>query len=178
MNREKLLSDEIRLTEGVLDPEDRHTLFEWGENIFGLEDLLLRWRPKDWHFILDADGRAASHVGILKHTVSAGGQAVVVGGVGGVVTVPEAQGHGYAQRLMRHAAAYMCEELGVEFGFLFCRDQLVAFYERLGWRLVTGPVEVEQEAGPLVPPFNVMVLPCGEGREWPEGKVKLKSLPW
>jgi GNAT superfamily N-acetyltransferase len=173
------LNEKIRQTEGILSPEDRRALFEWGENIFGVEDTLLQWRPKDWHFILEVDERPASHVGVLKHTISAGGEPVVVGGVGGVVTVPEMQGKGLAQRGMRHAAAFMCEELGVEFGFLFCLDRLVGFYESLGWQHVRETVEVEQESGPLIVSFNAMVLPCGAGgRAWPVGKIELRSLPW
>ncbi len=169
----------IRVTEGVLDPEDKRVLFEWGQNIFGVEDALLQWRPKDTHFILEVEGRVGSHVGVLKHTVSAGGVPVVVGGVGGVVTVPEMQGHGLAQKGMRHAAAFMCEEMGVEFGLLFCLDRLKGFYESLGWQHVPERVEVEQESGPIEAPFNMMVLPCGGGaRQWPAGEVKLNSLPW
>ena len=170
----------IRMTEGVLDPEDKRVLFEWGQNIFGVEDALLSWRPKDWHFILEVDGRPASHVGLLKHTVSAGGVPVVVAGVGGVVTVGEMQGKGLAHHGMRHAAAFMCEELGVEFGLLFCLDRLVPFYESLGWRRVPDAAEIEQPAGKIEAPFNVMVLPCAgaAGREWPAGRIELKSLPW
>ena len=169
----------IRVTEGVLDPEDKRLLFEWGQNIFGVQDALLQWRPKDVHFILEVDGRPASHVGVLKHTVSAGGTPVVVGGLGGVVTVPEMQGRGLAQKGMRHAAAFMREEMGVEFGLLFCLDRLKGFYESLGWRHVPERTEVEQSAGPITMPFNTMVLPCGGGeREWPAGEIKLNSLPW
>lgn len=169
----------IRVTEGVLDPEDKRVLFEWGQNIFGVQDALLQWRPKDFHFIVEVGGRAAAHVGVLKHTVSAGGTPVVVGGVGGVVTVPEMQGKGLARRGMRHAAAFMCEELGVEFGLLFCLDRLVGFYESLGWRVVPERTEIEQPSGPIPAPFNVMVLPCGDaGRAWPAGEIKLNSLPW
>ena len=168
----------IRVTEGVLDPEDKRVLFEWGQNIFGVEDALLQWRPKDTHFILEVDGRPASHVGVLKHTVSAGGTPVVVGGVGGVVTVPEMQGRGLAQKGMRHAAAFLCEEMGVEFGLLFCLDRLRGFYESLGWRHVPGRTEVEQASGPIAAPFNTMVLSCGGERAWPAGEVKLNSLPW
>lgn len=167
---------EIRLSEN-LSEEERRALFEWGENIFGAEDLRYRWRPKDLHFVTEEDGRPVSHVGLVRQDVSAGGRPVTVAGVGGVVTVPEAQGRGLAQRGMRHAAEFMCQEWGVEFGLLFCRDALVPFYERLGWRVVNDPVEVEQESGPVVSSLNVLVLPCG-GREWPEGPVSLNSLPW
>jgi aminoglycoside 2'-N-acetyltransferase I len=161
-----------RLTE-----EERRALFEWGENIFGAEDLQYRWRPKDLHFLLEEDGRVVSHVGLLRHAVTAGGRSVEVAGVGGVVTVAGAQGRGYAQRGMRHAAEFFCQEWGVEFGLLFCRDALVVFYERLGWRLVEAPVHIEQPDGPVESSLNVMVLPC-DGRPWPEGEVRLQSFPW
>lgn len=167
---------EIRVSEKLTEEEWR-TLFEWGENIFGSEDLQYRWRPKDLHFLLEEGGRVLSHVGLLRHEVSAGGRAVEVAGVGGVATVPEAHGRGLAQRGMRHAAEFFCHEWGTEFGLLFCRDALVHFYERLGWQVVTDPVEIEQPDGPVVCSMNVMVLPCG-GRRWPEGPVALRSLPW
>lgn len=167
---------EIRLSENLTD-EERHTLFEWGEHIWGVEDLRYRWRPKDWHFVLEEDGRVVGHVGLVRHTVEAGGRPVEVAGIGGVVTVPEAQGRGHAQRGMRHAAEFMCREWGVEAGVLFCRDALRPFYERLGWQFVPDPVELEQETGPVVCSLNVMVLPCG-GRAWPAGRVELKSFPW
>jgi aminoglycoside 2'-N-acetyltransferase I len=174
--REKPVKVEIRLEDHISD-EERHILFEWGQNIFGAEDLALRWRPKDWHFFLDVDGRPVNHVGLLKHTIGVGGRPVVVGGVGGVVTVPEAQGKGFAQSTMRRAASFMCDEWGVEFGFLFCRDQLVAFYERLGWQLVREPVEIQQDESNIISPFNTMVLACG-GRTWPGGAINLDSRPW
>lgn len=167
---------EIRVSE-KLTKEEWRTLFEWGENIFGAEDLRYRWRPKELHFVLEEGGRPVGHVGLLKHMVRAGGRPVTVAGVGGVVTVPEAQGRGLAQRGLRHAAEFMREEWGVGFGLLFCRDALVHFYERLGWQIVADPVEVEQEDGPVVCTFNVLVLPC-DGREWPGGAVSLDSYPW
>jgi aminoglycoside 2'-N-acetyltransferase I len=170
------VSVEIRLKDNMSD-EERRVLFEWGENIFGVEDTLLRWRPKDWHFFLDVDGRTVNHVGILKHTIRVGERAVVVGGVGGVVTVPEAQGRGYAQKTLQRAVEFMRDELGVEFGFLFCRDQLVPFYARQGWQLVNEPVEIEQDTGNIVSPFNVMVLGC-RSDAWPPGAVSLDSRPW
>jgi aminoglycoside 2'-N-acetyltransferase I len=170
------LAVEIRVSE-ALSEEERRTLFEWGENIFGAEDVQYLWRPKDVHLVLEEDGRLSGHVGLLKHAVSVGGRRVTVAGVGGVVTVPEAQGRGHAQRGMRHAAEFFCGEWGVEFGLLFCRDALVAFYRRLGWQLVGGPVVIEQPDGPVTSFLNVMVLPCG-GRAWPEGEIRLESFPW
>ncbi len=170
------MSVQIRLEKNLADAE-RQTLFEWGKDIFGVADKLYQWRPKDWHFIVEENGRVVSHVGVLQTTVRAGQNAVRIGGVGGVVSVPEAQGRGHAQSAMRRAVEFMGDELQVEFGMLFCLPRLAPFYARQGWQLLKETVEFEQPSGPIVSPFCVMVLPFG-GREWPAGNIQLGGLPW
>ena len=170
------MSAEIRFAEVLTDGE-REALFGWGENIFGIEDAGYRWRPKLYHFITEEGGRPLSHVGVLKTTVRAGGREVTVGGVGAVVTVPEAQGRHLVHDAMRQAAAFICHELGAEFGMLFCLPRLAPFYARQGWRLVEAEVEIEQPDGDIPWPYHIMVLPCGE-RPWPEGRVEVGGLPW
>lgn len=170
------MSETIRLAKELTDLE-RQRLFGWGENIFGVEDNKFTWRPKELHFILDVDNEPVSHVGLVDHTVSVGGQPVRVAGVGAVVTAGDRHGRGYAQKTLRHAEKYMCEELKTEFGLLFCLDRLMPFYARQNWQLLKEPVEFDQPAGKMVSPFNVMVLPCG-GRVWPTGATDLQGLPW
>ena len=167
---------EIRLAESLTD-EEQQTLFGWGENIFGVEDKLYSWRPKVWHFITEEDGRAVSHIGVLETKVRAGGREVTVGGIGGVVTVPEAQGRKLVHAAMQRATEFICAKLKAEFGMLFCLTRLAPFYARQGWTLVEDTIEFEQPAGTIVSPFHVMVLPCSE-REWPEGNVEVGGLPW
>jgi hypothetical protein len=170
------LGVEIRFAEALTDGE-RQALFGWGENIFGIEDANYRWRPKDYHFITEEDGRPLSHVGVLKTTVRAGEAAVTVGGVGGVVTRPEAQGRHYVHAAMRQAADFICKELGAEFGMLFCLPRLAPFYARQGWQMVEEEIEMEQPDGKVVWPYHVMVWPCGE-RTWPAGRIEVGGLPW
>ncbi len=170
------LSAEIRFAETLTDGE-REALFGWGKDIFGIEDADYRWRPKETHFITEEGERAISHVGLIKTKVRAGGREVAVCGVGGVVTVPEAQGRQLVHAAMREAARYMCAEPDVEFGMLFCMPRLAPFYERQGWRLVEDEVVIEQPSGDVVWPYHVMVLPCG-GREWPGGRIEVGGLPW
>ena len=55
---------QIRLEKNLTDAE-RRTLFEWGQDIFGVADKLYQWRPKDWHFIVEENGRVVSHVGVI-----------------------------------------------------------------------------------------------------------------
>jgi GNAT superfamily N-acetyltransferase len=157
--------------------DDERRLFLWGADVFDTSHLRLQWRAKDVHFFWEVDERSASHVGVLKHVVRVGGQPITVGGLGGVVTRPEAQRQGVARLLMQHAAEYMGRCWGVEAGLLFCLPRMIAYYERLGWQVVTDDVLIKQPAGKVTSPVPVMVLPFG-GRVWPAGEVDLDSLPW
>lgn len=158
-----------------LTEDDRARLFGWGEDIFGVKQLNLSWRHKDVHFTLTVAGEVVSHVGVLKHEVSVGGEAIMVGGVGGVVTIPTAQRRGYARELMSHAAEFF-KNWQVEAGLLFCLKRRVAYYGSQGWQLVRSPVEIQQPNGNIASPLEVMVLPLT--RTWPEGKIQLNSFPW
>jgi predicted N-acetyltransferase YhbS len=169
------LTAEIIQSDALTDAE-KEKLFGWGQDIFGADDLNLRWRPKDVHFVLHLDGEAVSHVGVLQHEVSVAGRGIKVGGLGGVVTLPAWQKRGYASELMRHAANYF-EAAPVEAGLLFCLGRRVPFYESLGWQLLSHPVLIQQPPGEIVSPLEVMVLLLGD-HVWPDGEVRLNSFPW
>ena len=168
--------EEIRRAQTLTD-EEKRILYEWGENIFGVEAHKLRWRPKDLHFLLYSDDKPLSHVGILKHVISVNGEHATVAGVGGVVTVPEAQGKGHARRLMQHAAKFFGQEWNVDAGLLFCRPELLAYYETLGWKEVDGPVTIQQPEGDIFSPLCVMILPLEE-LSWKSVNIDLRSFPW
>ena len=168
------MANEIRQADSLTEVE-RQQLFDWGDDIFGVSSLNLRWRPKDVHFLLYVDGSAVSHVGVVKHVVSVDRQPVTVGGLGGVVTVPEEQRRGHARQLMEHAMRLL-QEWKVDAGLLFCLKRLVPYYEALRWQVVEEPVVIKQPAGEITSPLEVMVLPFGGS--WPEGKVELNSFPW
>ena len=137
--------------------------------------MLLR-KPDAGERLVQVDGEAVSHVGVLQHEVSVANRGVKVGGVGAVVTPAAWQKRGYASELMRHTAKYF-EAVPVEAGLLFCLRRRVPFYESLGWQLVSHSVLVQQPSGEIVSPLEVMVLPLG-GRAWPGGEVRLNSFPW
>ena len=169
------MAKEIRQADFLTDAE-KQLLFGWGDDIFGASSLNLRWRPKDVHFLLYADGAVVSHVGVLKHVVTVAGQPVTVGGVGGVVTVPEGQKRGFARELMQQATRLLMD-WSVDAGLLFCLQRTVPFYESQGWQVVEQTVFIEQPSGQIVSPLEVMVLPL-DGRPWPDGEVELNSFPW
>ena len=146
-----------------LSPEDAHQLFGWGENIFDTAHLNLTYRskdPRDRRFVLyDEADAPVSHAAVLAHHALANGKQVLIGGIGGVVTVPTARRHGHASLLVRRATDFLRDEWLVDFALLFCIDRMVGYYERLGWRQTECDVLIDQPSGPLPCPFHVMTMP-------------------
>lgn len=170
------MPEAIKQSDLITDEETR-LLFGWGKDIFGVLPHALTWLPKDLHFVLYSDDKPLSHVGLVRHLVSVNGMSVTVAGVGGVVTVPEAQRQGTARRLMEHAASFIKTHWNVEAGLLFCLPRMEAYYARLGWQIIEGPVTFDQPDGRITSPLLVMVLPL-RLTSWPKGNVGLLSLPW
>jgi GNAT superfamily N-acetyltransferase len=166
---------QIRRVEALTEGEHEQ-LFGWDANVFGGAHLGLTYRPKTTHFLLYADGRLASHVGLLRHVIGADGHDATVVGLGGVVTVPDAQHKGYARALVAHAMT-IANDGRADGGLLFCLPCLVPFYEYAGWQLVDGPVLIEQPQATMLSPLAVMVLPWSE-RLRGITRIDLRSLPW
>jgi hypothetical protein len=81
----------------ALSLSEQQSLFGWSPDPFGVAHLGLEWRPKEIHLLLKVDGQPVSHVGILRHEVRSGEGIVRLGGLGGVITVPEAHRQGYGR---------------------------------------------------------------------------------
>jgi hypothetical protein len=66
----------------------------------------------------------------------------------------------------------------VAFSLLVCREHLLPFYERLGWRVFPGRVLVQQPGGPMEFTLNrPMVLP-GRSPAPRDGVLDLDGPPW
>ena len=151
----------------------RQALFGWGEDLFSVNTLGLQWRSKDRHFVLYEDGAPLASASVLRHDV----RNMVVGGLGGVIALPEARGRGLARQVVGRAAELMRDDLGASFGLLFCLPGLVPFYESQGWMVVKQGVLIDQPGGKIPSPIPVMILPFGD-EPWPDERVDLGSLPW
>lgn len=117
----------IRQTDSLSEAETQH-LYGWDDDIFGADVFKLRWRPKDLHFLLEIDGDAVSHVGVLKHEISVAREPVKVGGGGGVVTLPAWQRRGYARELMQHTWTFLAGGKLMQASCFVCRG---------GWRFIS-----------------------------------------
>ncbi|MFE9610142.1 GNAT family N-acetyltransferase [Streptomyces sp. NPDC006012] len=147
-----------------------------GEDPFGVAHVGLTWLPKEDHFGIRLGGRLVAHAGLVRLPVSVGGARGEVVGVGGVAVAPEVRGRGLAREVVA-AALDQARTLGPGHALLFCRDPLVPFYGRLGWRALDQDVRVEQQEGPVVMPLRTMVTPLHDGAVWPTGAVRLLSFP-
>ncbi|GAB7186524.1 GNAT family N-acetyltransferase [Kitasatospora sp. Ki12] len=149
-----------------------------GADPYGVAYTGLTFLPKEIHFGLRAaDGRLVAHTGLLPLPLTAGGTDLVVMGVGGVCVAPDRRGGGLARTVVG-AALDHARTLGHRHALLFCRPPLAAFYRGMGFREVAEEVTVEQPEGRLaVMPLRTMWAPLAAGAGWPEGPVRLRSLP-
>jgi len=167
---------EVKRT-GELTEAVRAHINAWLIQQFGEESGDYAWSDAEWHVLLRVDGQLVSHVEIVERTGTVAGRPVKLGGIGGVVTLPEWRGQGLATATLERAAAFMRDELQVAFGLLICGQNMIPFYSRLGWQVVEGPLTFDQSGGKVVFDDMTMVLPCA-GENWPEGTIDLCGLPW
>ncbi|MFE6872226.1 GNAT family N-acetyltransferase [Kitasatospora sp. NPDC057692] len=161
-----------------LDDYDMSEILGDTPDAFGVAELGFTWRPKEHHVGIRAepDGRLVAHAGLVVLPVTAGGRHTELVGLGGVAVAADRRGRGLARAVVDGALA-RARALGPSTAILFCRPDVAGLYARLGWRPVEGPVEVEQPAGPVVMPLRTMWFPLREGAQFPEGAVRLHSLP-
>lgn len=170
----------IAITETPLTAALKRTLYRWGQDIFGVADVDttgLQWRSFDTGFLLTVDDVPVSYFRALRHVCHVDGQAVEVGGLGGLVTVPEYQRHGHGARLVRATLEALRDRWHVEAALAFCMDLRLAWYQRLGAELIPCPVLVETRTGTRPAPFHAILWPFRTGL-WPVASVDLRSPLW
>ncbi|WP_167407752.1 GNAT family N-acetyltransferase [Nostoc flagelliforme] len=138
----------------------------------------IKWSLPQWRLLVeDRSGSLVSHIGIVNRKITLDDVSICIGGIGGVMTSPEAQGQGFATAALGHAKTFL-DECGLTFALLVCRHDLVPFYTRLGWQSFNGILLVEQPGGTV--PFTVnepMVLPVND-KAPKKGTINLCGLPW
>jgi GNAT superfamily N-acetyltransferase len=135
-----------------------------------------RWASFDWYVSVHAGGRLVSIAGLVDRVGTIGGVPTRLGLLGGVFTVPELRQRGLASEVIQRASRLMTDELRCEFGVLICSDQIVPFYERLGWKPAPNVMTFERFGRRGYVGSNVMVYEC-TGRPLPAGTIDVMGLP-
>jgi len=136
------------------------------------------WAASLWGvFVRDDTGDLVSYTGVIRREGTHDGEPVSIGGVGGIATHPEHRGRGHASIGMGRALDFLTSE-GVDFALLVCRDELVGYYGKLGWRLFGGDLVVSQFGEREIFTYN-RVMVGDVNRSAPEsGTIDLKGPPW
>jgi predicted GNAT family N-acyltransferase len=151
-----------------------HTLLR---ETFIEEGDVTHWSDVDWHILITVGEELVSHVEIVEREAFVGQESIRLGGIGGVLTLPAWRGRGLAKVGMQKTQAFMCEELGVDFGLLMCDQEVVPFYSKLGWVEVEGPLVYDQPEGKVVFDDKVMIFACSD-MSWPQGMIDIRGYPW
>jgi len=137
--------DQLRTLFDAAWPEEAYTADDW-DNMTGGR-----------HFVVELDGRLASHAAVVERELWTGPHRLRTGYVEAVATRPELQRRGLATRAMRAVNEHIAESYDV--GALDTGSH--GFYERVGWERWRGPLSVRTEDGERRTPDEdgyVMVL--------------------
>lgn len=101
----------------------------------------MEWCLPDWHLIYGDRAEPLCHIGIVIRTGKLVRAEVRIGGIGDVGTSPSHRREGLASTGLALAQQFL-KERALHFGLLVCRDEMVPFHKRLGWRPYSEPVFV------------------------------------
>lgn len=134
------------------------------------------WAHADKRIFAYWNEEAACHVGLYLRHGRNGERDVLIGGIGGVMTLPDKRKNGCAGAAMRQAELLM-KDARCDFGLLFCEPHNVPFYERLGWQIFAGDVFCEQPTQRIrFDMMHAMALPLISA---PASRIiDLCGLPW
>jgi GNAT superfamily N-acetyltransferase len=149
------------------------------QHVWGVEGEQLSWAEKTRHVAVLGDaGAPLALAGAVVAEVTAGGrEPFEVVGIGSVIVTRAMRGRGLA-RLLVEAILDIARELGPERAMLFCREDLVGLYARLGFTTIDAPVTAEQPGGRVVMTMRAMWAPLATGVSWPAGDVEVLGLPF
>lgn len=136
------------------------------------------WSTPQWGvFVRDDAGNLVSYTGVVRREGSLDGHPVSIGGVGGIATHPRHRGRGYAALGMGRALDYLAGR-DTDFALLVCREELVPYYEGLGWRLFTGTVLDTQFGVTGTFDFNLVMVGDLNSTAPETGTIDLRGPAW
>jgi len=160
-----------------LTPTEKQQLGQLYAAAFPPGEVEFEWSQVDWHVLVREGAELVSNVEIIQRQALVGSTPVTLGGIGGVATQPGWRRRGFAEAGLKVAQSFLHRRLAVDYGLLICSQQLVPYYGKLGWRVVEGPMLIEQSGGQVTCSAPIMILPVCKS-EWPQGVIDLCGKPW
>ncbi|HEX3510394.1 MAG TPA: GNAT family N-acetyltransferase [Solirubrobacteraceae bacterium] len=168
-----------------VEPLSRITEQDWEQLVDGEQEPWgslgegLEWGEKDRNLGLrDDDGRLIGVAGAVVARVDvAGTGSFEVVGLGSLFVTSSRRGAALTESLIAPLLE-LAAAMGPERAMLFCREQLVPVYSRLGFEPIEDPVWIEQPAGRVRMPLAAMWLALHLPTDWPPGRVDVAGLPF
>lgn len=136
------------------------------------------WTSPQWGVLVRDDaGTLVSYTGVVQRPGLVDGDRVMIGGIGGVATHPDHRGAGYAPIGMGKALDFLLGR-ATDFVLLVCRDELVDYYSRLGWKLFDGELLVTQFGEQETFTFNRVMVGNLQAAAPRSGVIDVQGPPW
>ncbi|GAB4518667.1 MAG: GNAT family N-acetyltransferase [Anaerolineae bacterium] len=140
------------------------------------------WDDPDYILITMDGAQWVSTIEIFYKTWLVNGQAMQIGGVGGVMTHPDYEKQGHSRRLMAQSLDVIRQQWQPAFAGLICKTALVPFYESQGWEKLDASLFFRHPNGDMALFARHCVHPMIYRFEpeavWPEGDIDYGGLPW
>ena len=121
-------------------------------------------------------GEIMGHVAVVERTISTCWNfRYNVASIQGVSVAVAYRGHNLGQRLLQ-VALERAAELGFPFAILFCKESMVSFYQRLGWKLPNDSMVMWRDRDlPVAMRSNCPMYWVLPRLSWPEGPVDVHN---
>jgi hypothetical protein len=135
------------------------------------------WALPNWTIINYVEGEIATFYNIVERTVSMDKENLKVAGINNVITPKRFRGQGLSTKTLLYTKPFLFKELNVDLGLLLCADDLILFYNRIGWYKVDCPVFFDQPNEKKIWTANTMLLTKDRTLVEPK-EIDLNGLPW
>lgn len=136
-----------------------------------------QWATPEWAVTLRVQQKLATFYHLVERVVLLDGRPYRAVGLNNVITLPAFRGQGYSTHLLRTTEPCWWRELHAELGVLLCVDELVPFYERLGWHYTRAATYFAQPASRQQWTVNTMLHSPKATLPHPT-EIDLQGYPW
>jgi len=155
----------------------------WNQELFAPDKDIIEafiWEDKrglgfNIQSYLDDELVGFAHVFVRKGLIN--DSAVLIGGLGSVMTATKHQGSGIGSKTVEIANDVILRNFRADLGVLLCKNTLVPFYEKLWWRRMQRPVIINQPPENIEWPHEAMILLRHPNDNLPN-KLDLCGLPF
>lgn len=140
------------------------------------------YASQDLHVLLYQEGILVGHAGSQRRLIQVGEKQVLVAGIGGVLLAPSFRSAGRGMRLMQMLLNLNRENLGASYSYLGCREEIVSFYEKCGFKRIrqyewsVNRISGEKER---VYCSQILIAPAKKAvHTFPFGEIDLRGRPW